>query len=146
MSYTYSGNPGASALDMVRFLIGDTSVVTDPQLTDAEITALLTITANNAYSASMECVKALLAKYSRVTDKSMGDLSISYSQRAKNYQSLLQQLRVQAVTMGGVAGPYAGGISISDKDANEDDSDLVKPAFRVGMHDSVPPLDESLGG
>jgi hypothetical protein len=39
-------------------------------------------------------------------------------------------------TTGTTGQPYAGGISIGDKDSVEDDSDRVAPAFKRGMHDS----------
>lgn len=133
MLYTYSGDPAASNLDKVRFLIGDTDVTSDPQLTDAEINAMLTDNAGNAYSAAIACVEALISKYSRKVTKSVGDLSISYSDIVGNYRELLAGLRRRATVQ--ICTPYAGGISISDKQTDEADSDRTQPSFYRGMHD-----------
>jgi len=132
MSWTYSGDPSYSDLDLVRFLIGDTDT-TAQQLTDEEILGAITI-AGGVYPAAIMAVRQLASYYARRADKSVGDLSISYSQIAKNYRDLVGQLQTQAITLGGTAPPYAGGISVSDKQIDEGDSDRVAPAFTVGMH------------
>lgn len=138
MSWSYSGDPSASNSDNVRFLIGDTDI-TDQQLTNEEITAMLTAH-GSVYPAAIACLEALVAKYARKVDKSMGDLSISYGRLADNYRSMLTDLRRRATIE--TCTPYAGGISISDKETDEEDSDRVAPTFSVGMHDSEPSNDE----
>lgn len=134
MAWTYSGNPSASGLDKVRFLIQDTDSA-DQQLSDAEIKSMLTDASQNAYIAAIKCCQALVSKYTRRADKSVGDLSISFSQISKGYASLISTLREQASTSGSLAPAYAGGISRSDKLIDETDTDLVKPSFRKGMND-----------
>jgi len=139
MSWSYSGNPDASPLDKVRFLIQDTDT-TDQQLSDQEITAMLNDSGNNAYVAAISCVQALIAKYTRRADKNVGDLHISYSQIAKGYKDLLSQIRQQATIYGGLCTPYAGGISIADKQIDQINPDLVQPSFSKGMNDNPTPL------
>lgn len=133
MSWTYSGNPDSSALDKVRFLVQDTDSA-DQQLSDQEVTAMLADSNSNAYIAAIACVRALMSKYTRRADKSVGDLSISWSQIAKGYQALIASLSLQAA-LSGAAAPYAGGISISDKQIDEANTDRVEPAFKKGLHD-----------
>lgn len=79
MAFTYSGNPGSSDRDAVRFLIQDTDS-TDPLMQDAEIDWLLA-QVTNVYQAAHDACYALGAKYARLADqsKSVGDLSLSLS-------------------------------------------------------------------
>jgi len=112
----------------VRFLIGD-NIAADAFLADDEITYLLTLHPN-VRSASVEACKAIAARMSREADKSIGDLSLSYSQRATAYLTLAKELQASAA---GVISAYCGGISISDKLAVEADTDRVPPRFSTGM-------------
>ena len=132
MSWSYSGNPASSTRDKVRWLIGDTDT-SDQQLSNEEIDAALVASGNDPYTAAISCVEALIAKYSRKVTKSMGDLSINYGDIVANYRSLLGDIRRRATLQ--LCTPYAGGISIADKEIDEADSDRVQPSFYKGMHD-----------
>lgn len=126
MTWTYSGNPAGSDLDQVRFLIGDTDT-DDQQLTNEEIAYLLTIYPNPA-GAALGAARGLFSKYARYCDQKTGDIDIKYSQRRDAYAALMLQLQLGMAPV-----PYAGGISVSDKEIDEDDADRVDPAFSVGM-------------
>ena len=128
MTWSYSGDPGASDLDAVRFLIGDTDT-SQQQLSNEEITYLLTA-GGTVRAAALAACRSLSAKYSRLVDQSTGSISISYSQLAKQYQALANDIR-----SGAQVAPYAGGISKSDMESVASDSDRVG-GFSVGMHDS----------
>lgn len=132
MQWSYSGDPATSNLDMVRFLIGDTDY-SDQQLGDPEINAALVTCGANVYRTAIFCVGGLIGKFSRLCSKSMGDLQISYSDVVKNYKELLRRLQAQASAQ--AVAPYAGGISVVDKQVDEEDTDRVAPAFYTGMHD-----------
>lgn len=109
-------------------MIGDTDS-TDPQLDDAEVNWSISET-SSARSAAIMCVENLIAKYSRLVDKTVGPFSESLSQRLDGYKTLLSRLRA---TLASGASIYAGGISISTKQTRQADTDRVKPAFYVGM-------------
>jgi hypothetical protein len=126
VSWSYSGDPGASDLDEVRFLIGDTDT-DDQQLSDEEINYLLTST-GSVQAAALGAARSLWAKYSRMVDQKTGDIDIKYSQRRDNYAALIKQLQIGMLPV-----PYAGGISEDDKQVDEADSDVVQPAFTRGM-------------
>lgn len=126
MSWSYSGDPGASDLDEVRFLIGDTDT-DDQQLSDEEINYLLTST-GSVQAAALGAARSLWAKYSRMVDQKTGDIDIKYSQRKDAYAALIRQLQLGMLPV-----PYAGGISEDDKQVDEADSDVVQPAFTRGM-------------
>lgn len=125
MTFTYSGNPGASDRDAVRFLIGDTDA-NDPILQDEEIDYLLADT-GSVNGAALSAARSIWAKFARLVDKAVGDLRISYSQRASHYQQLIRQLEQRAAIRKAV--PFAGGISKASKDSIRQDSDRVPPRF-----------------
>lgn len=135
MPWSYSGNPASSALDQVRFLVGDTDT-TDQLLLDAEITSLIT-EYPNPYLAGAACCEQLAAKFSREVNKSIGHLSVSAGERAKAYLVLAKTLRKRSRAKGLV--PYIGGRSQSDKIADAQDADAVQPNFRIGQ-DDLPPV------
>ena len=128
--WSYSGNPGASARDAVRFLIGDTDQ-TDQILQNGEITYLLSQYGNNVLNASIRAIEGIMAKFARMSDESVGPVRISFSQRLKGYERMRQTLiQRQAMTD---ASPYAGGISQSDASTVDADGDRTKPDFTKHM-------------
>lgn len=129
MSWSYSGNPKSSARDELRFLIGDTDTC-DQLLQDEELTYLLDQT-GSALSAAIRAAENLAAKFSRMVDESVGRISIKLSQRAEQYRALAADLRRRATTE---ASPYAGGISIVDRDRQDADTDRAPPAYRRDTH------------
>jgi hypothetical protein len=126
----YTGNPVAVLSDAVRFKLGDT---TSPYLfTDDEITYLLSEGGNNATLAALKGAEQLVARFAGLVDKTVGDLSISYSQKQAQYTALVEQLRKLYDISG--APPYCGGISITDKTAKYGERDRVAPQFYRGLH------------
>lgn len=142
MSWNYSGNPASSNLDAVRFLIGDVDT-TDQQLANEEINYLLAQAGNNVYKAAANGALSIASKYARLVDKSVGDLSLSYSQRKDAYEAMAARLTKQASSRSAV--PYAGGISVSDKEIDKTDADAVQPAFVRGQFD-FPGVDDGESG
>lgn len=128
MTWTYSGDPGSTTRDEVRFLVGDTDT-SDQQLTDEEIAWLLS-EEGSALGAAVLAAEQLAAKFARLASQSTGGISISFGERQTNYAGLASRLRRRM--LGGV---YAGGISIAEKTAEDEDDDRVVPFFKRGMHD-----------
>ncbi len=130
MSWSY--NPThAAARDWVRFRLGDTDS-TDQLLADEEIDAAIA-TEGNRYLAAAICAEAIAGKYARDSDKRVGPLAISASQRAKTYITLAKRLRTEIATR---VAPYCGGISQDDIQTVEDDTDRVPADFAVGFQDT----------
>lgn len=132
MSWSYSGDPQNSPLDQVRFLIGDTNSSV-PLLSDEEILYLLNRENNNIYAAAYYAAKAIVAKLSREYDQSVGAVRYSLSQRVKQYETLASNLKLMFESNSAV--PYCGGISVSDKESREEDTDRVEPIFFRDLHD-----------
>lgn len=97
------------------------------ELSDESITAILAIE-SDARTAAAICAESLAGKYAGLVDKKIGDLSISYSQRSKQWAEVAVKLR--ASSRQGLFTPWAGGLSEAEKRANRENTDLVQPAFR----------------
>ncbi len=129
--FTYSNDPANTPRDAVRLLIGDTDDA-DPLLSDDEVAFYLSEANSNTYRAASEACKGIAAKLSRRPDHAVGRVIVSYQQRAADFLKLAEVLR-QKFLQSTVA-PYAGGISIATKDAQEADSDRVPPFFTRTLH------------
>jgi hypothetical protein len=97
MTWTYSGNPGASLLDEVRFLIQDTDV-DDQLLSNEELNYLLTSYVDH-YSAAVAAVVSLIGKASRSEEESkkVGDLSLTRKAGARlaQWEALKRHLEAE---------------------------------------------------
>ncbi len=140
MTWSYISTDLSGSREQIRTHIGDTDT-TDQLLSDEQI-ALAETTEGTVGASAALCADWISAKYARKADKSAGDLSISYSQIAKQYADLAKRLRANS---SGTLLPYFGGISITAKETREEDTDRVKPAFTVDMLDdpSITSSDET---
>jgi len=120
---SYSGDPSASDLDRVRFLVGDTDT-SDELLLDAEIAHLL-LEHGVAY-APAEGATAIAAKLSRKVDYATGSARYSLSQRVTHYRALALELRTRADRQ---AVPVSTGQSRDTDRTDRVDSDLKQPSF-----------------
>ncbi len=130
MAWTYGGDPSASTLAAVRFLIGDTDT-NDQQLQDAEITFAITATSDQ-YGAALFCANSLAAKYSRMADTQIESVRVSASQQYDHYRAMIVDLKAMAETFAtgaGIGTPWVGGVSISDIDSNRENTDRPASAF-----------------
>lgn len=130
MTFTYGGDPSANNRDAVRFLIGDT-VSADPLITDEEIAWLLS-ERGGVYPAAIQACETIAAKFARLADSQVDDVNVKLSQRAAGYRTLAATLTTRQALVGAM--PYAGGISISDKQTREDDTDRTVPIFSRDLH------------
>jgi hypothetical protein len=137
LDWSYSGDPDAGSLDAVRFHVGDTDE-TCPLLGDREIRYLIAKHGSAAKAAVYAC-RRISAIYAREADKQAGDLAKKSSQKSKRYAELAEELRAD-LAFSDIA-PYSGGMSESDMEAMEADSDAVRPAFTRELH-SVTFFDE----
>jgi hypothetical protein len=129
----YSGDPSDSLIDEVRFRIGDTD--TDEEfLTDDEIAYLLGQESDNVSRAAVRGCKRIAAELSRQVNYRMHGVSVDAKDLAKQFRDLATELETEAALLS-VAEPFAGGISVADKQAREADSDRSTPSFKRGLHD-----------
>jgi hypothetical protein len=135
MTWNYSGDPADSTKDEVRFLVGDTCV-TNQLVQDEEIDYALGKFSTPTLAAAL-VLRTLAAKFSRLVTGSVGEVSSNCSDMAKAYSKRADELDPGGITTsdGLIVLPKFGGISISEKEALDADSDAVQPAFRKGMND-----------
>ena len=126
--WSYSGDPNHSPKDQVRFLIGDTDE-NDQLLRDAEINYFLTQYNNVAINAAVQCLEAIMAKFSRMVNETVGGVKIDFTDKIKNMNfmkvALIQRIATTTAT------PYAGGISISDMIQVAQNSDRPCPPMTL---------------
>ena len=148
--WSYSGNPLSCRRDEVRFLIGDTNsdideqllqdgeidyaiglypISTDYTLTDIDgsVTQYIDHT-RQPLMAALVCAEAIWSYFQRQSDERLPPVNFEYAARAKNYKVKVDDLRRVCAMRGGVL-PYAGGISVLDKELNRSDEDRTKPDF-----------------
>jgi hypothetical protein len=129
MTWTYV-LPIATPKDEVRFYSGDTD--SSRQLVqDEEIAFVLTTQPNTLLAAAIVC-DAAAAKLSQEADARVGDVSESSSQKATAFRQRAKDLRSNGYKL---AKPIFGGITRSQKEALDQDTELVQPSFRVGQDD-----------
>lgn len=115
----------------LRIAIGDVSTARPVYLDDATVDYFLA--SEPSFDASaVKAIDALLAQWATVaTDKRVGDLQLKRTELER-----LATVRAEhKAESAGIAVPYVGGTSISEKQEREDDTDRVAPAFVRGMHD-----------
>ena len=138
MTWTYAGDPATNARDAIRFLTGDTDtndqLINDEEIawTNNQVTGSDTAT-TALYEVSYRVMVAIASKFSRLADQSVGDLKVDMYQKATNAREQAKLLYAQASREGNTPTPYAGGISVSDKEIDEDNSDIVQPYFSRGQ-------------
>lgn len=129
---TWSYSPALSTeKDQVRYLIGDTDM-TDQLLSDEELAFSLT-RASTLDGAAADAAQAIAAKFARMVDRTVGPLSIRYSEKQQHYELLAERLYGQRGSLLSV--PTAGGISVAERDLALADEDRPRDLFDVGMHD-----------
>ena len=113
MSFNYSGDPGASSLDAVRFLIRDTDDG-NPLLADEEIAYWSgrcdPVFGDDLMTAAF-CAENIAARYASEVSISADGESIAAEQLQTKYTTLAAALRAQYKTLNGVGGlPLVGGV------------------------------------
>jgi hypothetical protein len=138
VAWTYGGDPDSNARDAIRFLIGDTDtndqILNDEEVAwvNKEVTGDKTAT-TGLYTAAYRCCITIASKYSRLADQAVGDLRVDLSQKAVAYRDQASELEILVEREGGVPTPYAGAITISDKNVDEANSDINHGWFESGQ-------------
>ncbi len=130
MAWSYE--PVKTDKDKVRLLIGDTDEC-DQLLQDEEINFFLDLECS-ILRAARSAAHQLASSFGRQADEKVGQISVSFSNRAKHFLDLAKQLQMRADAQS-LDGIYAGGISISDKETRQEDGDRVEPRFSKDLHE-----------
>lgn len=135
MSWSYDPtdldtSTGSGRLNTVRLLVGDTDTL-DQQVQNEEVTFALSQSGDNVYYAASWLARVIASKYSRqVTTQLDGALSANYSDLAKQYMMLSDNLEYQGKTSGASIGVVAGGITKSSIEAARANTNRIEGSFR----------------
>ncbi len=129
---TWSYDPTQLATNevyQVRNEIGDVDV-NYQLLQNEEITWNLS-QERDFWSGCARCVEQIARLFLRKADVRLGrSMQIQYAKMSEQYLLMAKSLRQKAL---GTVPPFVGGMSVSDKIAYRQDTDLVVPSFQVGM-------------
>lgn len=135
MSWSYDptdldNNTSSGRLNTVRLLVGDTDTL-DQQVQNEEVTFGLSENGDNTYYAAAWIARAIASKYSRKVNTSLdGALEADYSDLAKQYMQLADNLEYQGKTSGASVGVLAGGITKSRVNAVRANTNRIEGSFR----------------
>jgi hypothetical protein len=142
MAGTWSYDPSLStAKDRIRLYVGDT-IESLAFLYDEEIAGMLAITPDELLCAAELC-ESQAAQSAQLVDYSVGGASalrVNLSQRAQAFAARAKTLRQRAALTHST--PFAGGLTRSGKQTQEQDTDRVRPAFTLDRR--VPRPEEDL--
>ena len=120
----------AGRLNTVRLLVGDTDT-NDQQAQNEEVVFSLAENGDNVYYSGAWVARIIASKYSRkVTTQLSGALSADYSDLAKQYRVLADNLEYQGKTSGASVGILAGGLTKSKVNSVRQDTDRIEGSFR----------------
>ena len=136
MTWSYSDSLGTNR-DKLRLRIGDTDS-NDQLLSNETLDVLLSDKNNDLALAAVDAVRAIIAKLGREFDRNAVGVGGSRSQKVQHYHDLLIQLNKEAR---GSTGVVVGGLSADRKETIQDDTDFIRPSFRIGQDDTEQPDD-----
>jgi hypothetical protein len=121
-------------LNTVRLLVGDTETL-DQQVQNEEIVFALLEKGNNVYYSGSWVARIVASKYSRKVNTSLdGALKADYSDLAKQYMLLADNLEYQGKTSGSGSsvgiGVLAGGITKTGIENVRANTDRIEGSFR----------------
>jgi hypothetical protein len=136
-AWSYSGNPASSALDEVRYLIGDTDQTKPWSLSDAEIAYAIglysahpPVIGDNFMAAAVSAETILTKLKGTLAEKTVGDLSLRFNDRTMQFfEAAAYRLR-QRASLHAVP-PYLGGYSHSEKRGQDSIADRVQLAVKI---------------
>jgi hypothetical protein len=135
MSWSYdptdlNTTTASGRLNTVRLLVGDTETL-DQQAQNEEITFALSENSDNVYYSGSWVARIVASKYSRKVNTSIdGALKADYSDLAKQYLLLADNLEYQGKTSGAVIGVLAGGTTKTGIEVARANTDRVEGSFR----------------
>jgi len=132
VTWTYGGDPAASPLAEVRFLVGLTDEL-DQLVSDEEIAYTLAQAANDTSEAAARVAEHLSSVFARLAEtETLGRRSEEYGDRSAKFAELATSIRdASGVT---AAAPEVPQIRKADRDAALADTTRTPTQFRVGLH------------
>lgn len=147
MSWTYSGSPGSSDLDTVRFYVQDTDSA-DQFISDEELQYLIDVWApiyGSLIFTAAVVADVIASKFARDVTVSGDGVSVGAQELQNKYEQLGSSLRAMHKDMVGAGAgmsAFAGGTIFDDLF-----DQTIKPlSFSKGMHDNRRAGQQNYGG
>jgi hypothetical protein len=120
---------------VLRTLVNDPAGVTE-YLSTTEYAAIMAMETNE-YRAAALSARAIAAQLATKVDMSVGTIKASFSQKYEQYMELAAKYDFRAREGGGTAAvmgaPIITGVSLSDMETDDLDTDRFPSKFKVGM-------------
>jgi hypothetical protein len=136
MAFTYT-DPSKSVLHEIRFLIGD-NIEEKHLVEDEEINYALAEVDNSINAACAILCNAIAAKFAREANVRVTSYSIDRQTIYEKYKQLAKEFSHSIITAAYFICP---SISVSDKEANEENAAMTKPTFKRGLFDNPDVID-----
>lgn len=134
---SYTDDPENNAVDRVRLTVGDIDPC-DELLSDEVYKFALTNNNDDEIKASIQILKHIVAMLANSMTEKTGEVFLKANERYKQYKELLDTLIKDPSTSFMRAGAgYTGGIYQSEIDANNNNSNTVKPPFKLGWSTNI---------
>ena len=144
MTFTYSGDPAASARDAIRFYAQDTDA-DDQLLSDEEIDFIISnwqhVSDHPLFVAAV-CCDSIAGRFAREISYSADGVSVGAEALQEKYTRLAASLRDQFKSNVVSAGPDVGGIMIGETY----DASIAPLTWGKGMHDNIEAGQQDYGG
>jgi hypothetical protein len=139
-TYTYTFAPTTDETDRLRLLLGDTGDGTPSSTTcifaDEEYEWFISEGKGNDHLAAHHACSAAASKYSKLADKTLGPMSISYSGLSANFtRQAEQELRHATYEYTVTPVPYSFTSETGDRDIESEEDDYKVPAFFIRNED-----------
>lgn len=128
-TFTYNPTDLSTELNRLRLELGDTDE-NDPYLYDEEIVQVQS-EKTSFFLRVAKCCELICSKIARDVKVKLGRFSEDSSEVYQRYKDMA----VRFNRLASISYPWSGAISVSEKESIEDDTSLVKPKIKLGIHD-----------
>lgn len=128
----YTNNPAGSATDRVRLIVGDIATEFE-YLSDETYEYLLDKYDGNETAAALEAARYILGSLAKYSRQRTGDIEVYGAEMFENYKDFLLELIKNPQLLFDRAQAYAGGISKSDMENNDNNPDNLPPRIYRGF-------------
>lgn len=131
MSFSYDLADLSTELNRLRLEIGDTN--SDDYFLDDEEIVIVQAEKSSFYRRAAACCEIICSKVARDVKSKIGHFSEDSNEIYVRYKELAAKFYAQA----SVSYPWSSSITVSDKEAYEDDISLVQPQIKRGIHNNT---------
>jgi hypothetical protein len=116
-------NDPTNPIDRIRLTVGDTDELNE-YISDQWYSHFLTKNTNNETRAAIDAAKAILVRFTSNTREKVDQVEVYGNELFPNYLQWLKEF-IESPALSGLRSPspYAGGVSISDMTANNNNID-----------------------